>query len=122
MSPAAQMSQLLDFENFSNVLGGELVKTKSTRQSVNPSTLEPNPDVPVSLAEEVDLAVKHGKAAAALWRNVPIEERRQRVIDFANGLRALREEFALLLTKEQGKPVFVDSFPSPGFDPDSIVA
>jgi acyl-CoA reductase-like NAD-dependent aldehyde dehydrogenase len=94
----------LDFNEFYNVLDGQLVKTKNTRQSLNPSTLEPNPEVPVSTIEDVDAAVRFARVAAAQWVKVPLTERQQAVLNFAQGLRAEKDGFAML-TREQGKPV-----------------
>jgi acyl-CoA reductase-like NAD-dependent aldehyde dehydrogenase len=98
-------SRSLDFINFSNVINGNLAKTKSTRHSLNPSTLEANPEVPLSTIDDVNEAIGYAKAAAKLWADEPIVKRQQAVIDFANGLLALKDEFATMLTKEQGKPV-----------------
>jgi acyl-CoA reductase-like NAD-dependent aldehyde dehydrogenase len=95
----------LKFNSFYNVLNGKLVTTELTRHSVNPSTLEANPEVPLSTSKHVDEAVGYAKAAAKLWAAFPLSHRQQAVIDFANALRAIKDEFGILLTKEQGKPV-----------------
>jgi acyl-CoA reductase-like NAD-dependent aldehyde dehydrogenase len=88
-------------------LNGNLVKTKSSRHSLNPSTLEANPEVPLSTIEDVSKTVQYAKSASKLWAAVPLGKRQQAVIEFANALLGFKDEFALMLTKEQGKPVIV---------------
>jgi acyl-CoA reductase-like NAD-dependent aldehyde dehydrogenase len=95
----------LDFSKFYNVINGELLTTGTTRHGINPSTLEPNPEVPVSTPEDVNKAVEGARAAAESWAAVPLEERQQAVLKFAQALGSLAEDFGAMLTKEQGKPV-----------------
>lgn len=97
--------QPLKFDKFYNILNGKLVATELTRHALNPSTLESNPEVPLSTPEHVHEAVAYAKAAAKKWANLPLSDRQEAVIAFANALRAHKDEFATLLTKEQGKPV-----------------
>lgn len=107
--PKAQMdrnaNQPLRFDEFYNVINGELAKTNKSIHGTNPSTLGRNPDVPLSTQEDVDKAVRAARTAAAEWEIVPLADRQQAVLDFANALHEHREDFALMLTKEQGKPV-----------------
>lgn len=95
----------LSFTEFYNVIDGKLTTTKETIQGVNPSTLEENPPVPVSTREDVDEAVEAAKRASEAWADVPYKERQGIVAKFADGIDAVKDELALLLTKEQGKPV-----------------
>ncbi|OLN97064.1 Phenylacetaldehyde dehydrogenase 1 [Colletotrichum chlorophyti] len=93
----------LDWTKFYNVIDGKLETTSKTRHSVNPSTLEANPEVPVSTAEDVDRAVQAAKRAQESWSDVPLEERQKALIKLGEALEAHADEFALMLTKEQGK-------------------
>ncbi|RTE85355.1 hypothetical protein BHE90_000159 [Fusarium euwallaceae] len=95
----------LSFTEFYNVIDGKLATTKETIQGVNPSTLQENPPVPVSTREDVDRAVKAAKRASEAWADVPYKERQSIVAKFADGIDAVKDELALLLTKEQGKPL-----------------
>lgn len=95
----------LDFNNFYNTLNGKLVRSKSTHHTLNPSNLEANPEFPLATIEDVNQAVTYAKVAAKLWTITPLAQRQQAVIDFAYALRARSDEFAVMLTKEQGKPV-----------------
>ncbi|KAK2006836.1 aldehyde dehydrogenase [Colletotrichum eremochloae] len=95
----------LDWTKFYNVIDGKLETTSKTRHNVNPSTLEANPEVPVSTPEDVDRAVQAGKKAQEAWAETPYEERQKALVKFAEAFEAHVEEFALMLSKEQGKPV-----------------
>ncbi|KAM0335215.1 hypothetical protein ACHAQA_000257 [Verticillium albo-atrum] len=96
---------MVSFDTFANVVGGELKTTASTRTGINPSTLEPLAPVPVSSREDVDVAVAAAAKGAAEWAKVPLEKRREAVIQYADKLAAHAQDFAALLTKEQGKPL-----------------
>ena len=95
----------LDWTSFKNVINGKLTTTSKTRCSINPSTLEENPQVPVSTEKDVDDAVAAAKAAQIKWADVPVQERQKAVRDFAAALKHEKKDFAEQLVKEQGKPV-----------------
>ncbi|KAH8682046.1 aldehyde dehydrogenase [Xylariales sp. PMI_506] len=95
----------LDFTTFHNIIDGNLTSTASTRHGINPSTLEPNPQVPVSTVEDVDNAVNAAKEAAIKWADVPVADRQAAVLAYANAFAALQNEFSAMLTAEQGKPL-----------------
>lgn len=95
----------LDFTKFHNVIDGKLVATDKTRHGINPSTLEELPEVPVSSQADVDKAVEAAKRAQESWEDVPWADRQKAIKDLADALEAHTDDFALMLTKEQGKPV-----------------
>ena len=97
----------LDFSKFQLVVDGKMVDSSNgeTYHNVNPSTLEPNPEVPLSTSDDVDNAVTAAQKAAKAWAQVPWNERKKRLLDFANALEAHMESFAQMLVKENGKPV-----------------
>ncbi|KXJ88462.1 aldehyde dehydrogenase [Microdochium bolleyi] len=95
----------LDFTTFDNVINGKLVNTTKTRHNINPSTLEPNPEVPIATLDDVNEAVKHARTAAKGWATTPLADRRQAILNLAAALRETAPEFARMLTKEQGKPL-----------------
>lgn len=99
----------LDFTTFHNVINGKLVSTAKTTHNINPSTLEANPEVPVSTLNDVNEAVAHARTAAKKWATVPVAERQQAVRNFAAALGENADDFAHMLTKEQGKPVSLSS-------------
>jgi acyl-CoA reductase-like NAD-dependent aldehyde dehydrogenase len=104
------MSQPLDWNHFYNIINGEKVSTAATRHSINPSTLQLNPEVPVSTPEDVDKAVIGAITAGERWAEVPLIERQQAVLGFAEALKSQKSDFARQLVKEQGKPVSFDVF------------
>ena len=95
----------LQFDTFSNVINGKLVSTESTRHGINPATKKPNLGVPVSTQKDLDDAVAAAKAAFTTWSRVPIEERREKLLAYAEAVKEHADEFAKLLTTEQGKPL-----------------
>ncbi|KAI0199704.1 aldehyde dehydrogenase [Astrocystis sublimbata] len=98
-----QTDTVLNFETFSNVINGKLSDTSETRFSINPSTLGKNPPVPLSTPEDLDRAVHAARHAAASWAKVPWEDRKKAILEFAAALEDQQDEFARMLTKEQGK-------------------
>ncbi|KAL4867808.1 hypothetical protein BDV12DRAFT_209526 [Aspergillus spectabilis] len=95
----------LDYTTFHNVINGELKGTPTSRHGINPATETPNPEVPVSTAEDVDAAIRSAKGAFPGWAATPWEERRAAIQRYADALESEAEEFAKLLTQEQGKPL-----------------
>ncbi|KAK5018692.1 hypothetical protein LTR39_000834 [Cryomyces antarcticus] len=97
----------LQFDTFSNVINGKLTHTEQTRHGINPATKKPNPEVPQVTKRDLDDAVRAAKSAFAKWSRTTIEERGKALSAFADALEDQTEEFAVLLTKEQGKPLRV---------------
>lgn len=102
---AVGSSKQINFTEFYNLIDGKLETTKETLQNTNPSTLEKNRPAPVATQEDVDRAVEAAKKASESWSEVPWEERQALVTKYAEGIDALKDEFAHLLVKEQGKSV-----------------
>ena len=101
-------SKKLDvFNGFYNTINGKSTSTEKTRHSMNPATGKPNPEVPVSTQKDVDEAVAAAKEAFKTWSKVPWDDRKKAILAFADALEAHTEDFAKMLTKEQGKPVRV---------------
>lgn len=95
----------LSFSTFCNIIDGASTTTTETRHGINPSTLEANPEVPISRPEDVDRAVKAARKAFGTWRLVPEEDRRKAVAAFEASLGEHLQDFATMLVKEQGRPV-----------------
>jgi acyl-CoA reductase-like NAD-dependent aldehyde dehydrogenase len=60
--------------------------------------------IPMVSLDVAKIAVRFGKSEASHWANVDLDERRRRVTECLEGLRANRELIALLLIWEIGKP------------------
>lgn len=93
------------FGEYANTIDGKLSSTSETRHGINPATGKPLPEVPVSGQQDVDAAVAAARKAFKSWAKVPYAERQKACNDFADALEKHGEDFAKLLTSEQGKPV-----------------
>lgn len=92
------------FSNYLNSVDGKLVGTDQTRHGINPATGKPNPEVPVSTSKDVDAAVDAGQRAFKTWSKTSWAERQKALADFADAIEKNTNDFAKLLTQEQGKP------------------
>lgn len=93
------------WSNYLNVIDGKTVGTSETRHGINPATGKANPEVPVSTSKEVDAAVDAARKAFKSWSQTTWEERSKAVAAYADAIDKHAEDFAKLLTQEQGKPV-----------------
>lgn len=59
----------------------------------------------MSTQEDVQAAISAAKKAFKGWAQTPWEERQQAIFKFADALEKHVDDFAKLLTTEQGKPV-----------------
>lgn len=100
----------LDFTTFKNVINGKLVDTKVHRQGIKPATSEPHVDVPVATEADLDDAVNAAREAFKSWSQTSYEERKTKLLAYADALEAEKEGFVKLLTTEQGKPVHIPIF------------
>lgn len=100
------VTEPLDFTEFFNIIDGKTSGTpRKTRHVINPSTLEPNPEVPLSTLDDVNTAVEIAEKAQPLWAAVPWDERADAVRRFADAIEANTAEIAKLITMQQGQPV-----------------
>jgi len=93
------------FGEYYNTIDGKLSSTQQTRHGINPSTGKPNPEVPVATQEDVDTAVAAAKKAFKTWSKTPYAERQKALNNFADAIEKHADDFAKMLTQEQGKPV-----------------
>lgn len=99
------MASTLDFTTFHNVIDGKLENTAEKRTTTNPSSLETNPEVPLSTQVDVDKAIQAAQKASKQWAAVPWSERKKALEDFTAEFESLSEEFSKALVWEHGKPV-----------------
>lgn len=98
-------SSKLQFDTFANIINGKLSSTSQTRHGINPATKKPNWEVPVSTEKDLDDAVAAAKTAFKTWSRTTVEERREKLLAYADAVKEYQNEFAKLLTTEQGKPL-----------------
>ncbi len=93
------------FHDFYNTIDGKLTGTEKTRHGINPANGKPNAEIPVATPQDVDNAVAAARKAFKTWSKTPWDRRKKAVVDFADALEQHTDDFAKLLTQEQGKPV-----------------
>lgn len=86
------------------LIGGELVGGDAALEVINPATGEAFTSVPRASAAQADAAIAAAKAAQPAWAAVPYAERQAKLNQLADAITAKAEEFARILTTEQGKP------------------
>jgi acyl-CoA reductase-like NAD-dependent aldehyde dehydrogenase len=113
MSPSKVTN--IDFTTFSNVVNGELRSSKTKYYGVDPTTKQPNWDVPVATQQDVDDAVAAANEAFQSWKLKTWAERTERLARFKDALEAYTAEFIELLIKETGKPRMFATAEATGF-------
>jgi acyl-CoA reductase-like NAD-dependent aldehyde dehydrogenase len=91
--------------DFRLLIGGELVPGASTFEVINPATERTLALCPRADLAQLNQAVASARAAFPAWSTRPIKERADLLLKLAGALSARSEEFARLLTQEQGKPL-----------------
>ena len=92
------------YTDFRLLIGGRLVEGASTFDVINPATEQVLAKCPKADRAQLDQAVAAAKAAFPAWSATPVAERRRLLLKLADALAARTDEFARLLTQEQGKP------------------
>lgn len=87
------------------LIGGALVDGDETMDVINPATETVFAICPRGSERQMNAAVAAAKAAFPAWRKMPMQTRRDLVNQLADAIDARRDEFARLLTMEQGKPL-----------------
>ncbi|KAJ5114113.1 aldehyde dehydrogenase [Penicillium angulare] len=91
--------------DFRNTIAGHTPLGEHCRRAINPATGKPNEPVPVSTRDDVEMAMVAAKKASIMWGKTPFQDRRRTLLAFSEAIEKSREEFATLLTREQGKPI-----------------
>ncbi len=91
--------------DFRLLIDGRLVAGASTFDVINPATEEVLAKCPRADVAQLNAAVAAAKAAFPAWSAKSFEERRKLLVKLADALEARSDEFARLLTLEQGKPL-----------------
>jgi acyl-CoA reductase-like NAD-dependent aldehyde dehydrogenase len=91
--------------DFKLLINGRLVPGASTLDVLNPATEEVVAACPTASVDQLNEAVAAAKAAFPAWSKRPLKERAELLNKLAGAMFARQEEFARLLTQEQGKPL-----------------
>ncbi|KIY02424.1 uncharacterized protein Z520_02563 [Fonsecaea multimorphosa CBS 102226] len=94
----------IDFTTFSNIVNGEPRSSKTKYHGIDPTSKQPNWDVPVATSDDIEDAVAAANKAFAEWKTTTWEYRTERIARFKEALEAYQEEMTDLLLKETGKP------------------
>jgi len=92
-------------KDFKLLINGRLVPGASSMDVINPATEEVVAACPTADKAQLNEAVAAAKAAFPAWSKTPIRERGKLIAKLADAMMARQEEFARLLTAEQGKPL-----------------
>lgn len=87
------------------LINGVLEEGAHVLDVVDPATGEIFAQAPRASKEQLDKAVAAAKAAFPVWSSLPHSERAKRMLALADALELRADEFAELLTREQGKPL-----------------
>jgi acyl-CoA reductase-like NAD-dependent aldehyde dehydrogenase len=101
----ALAKQKVDSDAYHLLINGQLVPGAQSMDVINPATGKVLAVCPRADANQLDAAVTAAKAAFPAWAKLGIEARRAKIMLIANALEARLDEFARLLTSEQGKPL-----------------
>ena len=92
---------------FNLLIDGRLTPGAGRLDVVNPATGQVFASCARANEAQLEQAIAAAKAAFPSWSRTPIAERRQLLLKIADAIEARRNEFARLLTQEQGKPLAV---------------
>ncbi|MET1026764.1 MAG: aldehyde dehydrogenase family protein [Dongiaceae bacterium] len=90
---------------FKLLIDGKLVSGAATLNVINPATEEVRAAAPRADRAQLDQAVAAAKAAFPAWSAMPIRQRGALLAKLADEMEAQQNDFARLLTEEQGKPL-----------------
>jgi acyl-CoA reductase-like NAD-dependent aldehyde dehydrogenase len=90
---------------FKLLIGGKLVDGDQSMDVINPATEEVITKCPRASEKQLNEAVAAAKAAFPAWSKTSIGERQKLLVKLADKFAARADEFARLLTQEQGKPL-----------------
>jgi acyl-CoA reductase-like NAD-dependent aldehyde dehydrogenase len=91
--------------NYHLLIDGQLHAGAASFDVINPATERAFARCPKADAALLDTAVAAAQRAFGGWAATPVEERADKILAIAAALEARADEFAALLTAEQGKPL-----------------
>lgn len=91
--------------DFGLTFAGSAQAVSDRFEVINPATGEPFALCPAATEAQLDEAVAAAAAAQSAWSRRPLAERRALLANYADAIDSRADELAVLLTKEQGKPL-----------------
>ncbi len=91
--------------DFRLLIDGHLVAGADRLEVINPATGRTLAHAPRADGVQLEAAVAGARAAFPAWARSPIVERRRMLLEIAEALGQRKDEFARVLTEEQGKPL-----------------
>ncbi len=101
-NPKVVQAELPDYQL---IINGRHVAGAATLDVINPATAKLLTRCARADKAQLDAAVAAAKQAFPAWAATPIESRRQTLLRIADAFEARTDEFARVLTQEQGKPL-----------------
>src|ERR1700742_2355224 len=90
---------------FKLLINGKLVSGGARLNVINPATEDVLAEAPRADRAQLNEAIAAAKAAFPAWSTKPVREGGALLVKLADALEARQDEFARLLTLEQGKPL-----------------
>ena len=91
--------------DYNMLINGEMVANAVMLDVINPATEEVFARVPHASVAQMNDAVEAAKSAQVAWASVSMAERRAKIEELVKEIGENAEEFARIITMEQGKPV-----------------
>lgn len=91
--------------DFRLLINGKLVEGAGTLDVINPATGRILTTAPRADRAQLEQAVAAAKTAFPTWSATPLRQRAALLVKLAEALEAEQDDFARLLTQEQGKPL-----------------
>lgn len=86
------------------IVGGTPLAGSGLFEVIDPATGAAFATCPSADADGLDLAVGAARDAFPAWAATPVEKRAAMILEIADAIEARKDEFASLLSREQGKP------------------
>jgi len=95
---------------YTHTINGKPVTSPTKLDVLNPGTQQKIAEVPVATKEQLDEAVAAARAAFPGWSSTPVDERAGVLNKIADVIEKNTEDYAKLITLEQGKPLNSSKF------------
>lgn len=91
--------------DYKMLINGEMVTSERMLDVINPATEDSFARVPHATEDQLNAAVAGAKAAQKAWASTTMAERRAKIEELAAAIAENAEDFARVITQEQGKPL-----------------